>query len=240
MCSHSSHYSAGILFAQTDGHSLYAFRPTGKQAIMARRIWQFAGDDARLTAPVLKNAEVVFGSADHKVYALRASDGQVIWTANTGYAFVAAPVIVENTVIIGNRGGTLHAYRLGNGKPLWSFSANGPINTTVVAQRGMAYFAAGRGDRGIYALALKTGKQRWNYQMADYTRFAPVLAGNIVLVASRDGDLVALDAGTGRRLWDRALGGTPFSRPRVDGQIVVLKVRDHAVSAFNLKTGTLA
>ncbi len=207
---------------------------------MARRIWQFAGDDARLTAPVLKNAEVVFGSADHKVYALRASDGQVIWTANTGYAFVAAPVIVENTVIIGNRGGTLHAYRLGNGKPLWSFSANGPINTTVVAQRGMAYFAAGRGDRGIYALALKTGKQRWNYQMADYTRFAPVLAGNIVLVASRDGDLVALDAGTGRRLWDRALGGTPFSRPRVDGQIVVLKVRDHAVSAFNLKTGTLA
>ncbi|MGC9260444.1 MAG: PQQ-binding-like beta-propeller repeat protein [Phycisphaerae bacterium] len=239
MCSHSSHYSGGMLFAQTDGHSLYAFKPVGNQAMMAHRIWQFPGDGTRLTAPVLQDGIVVFASADHKVYAIRASDGTVVWTVSTGYGFVAAPVIVKNTVIIGNRGGTLHAYRLGNGKSLWSFSANGPINTTAVARDGMIYFAAGRGDRGIYALALRTGKQIWNYQMADYTRFAPVLAGNMVLAASRDGNLVALNATAGQRIWDRALGGTPFSRPRLDGQTVVLKVGDHAVRAFNFKTGTL-
>ena len=159
MCSHSSHYSAGMLLAQTDGHSLYAFRPIGEQSALPRRLWHFPGNGARLTAPVLKNSLVVFGSADHNVYALRAGDGKRIWVAETGYSFVAAPVIAENTVIIGNRGGTLHAYNLHSGRALWAFSANGPIDTPAVVRRGTVYFAAGRGDRSIYAIALKTGKQ---------------------------------------------------------------------------------
>ncbi len=237
MCSHSSHYSAGMLFAQTDGHSLYAFRPIGEQSALPRRLWQFPGNGARLTAPVLKNGLVVFGSADHNVYALRASDGKRIGVAETGYSFVAAPVIAENTVIIGNRGGTLHAYNLHSGRALWAFSANGPIDTPAVVRRGTVYFAAGRGDRNIYAMTLKTGRQIWNYQMADYTHFAPVLAGNMILAASRDGDLVALNAKYGQRIWDRALGGTPFSGPRVDGRLVLLKVGDHAIAAFGFKTG---
>ena len=73
--------------------------------------------------------------------------------------------------------------------------------------------------------------------MADYTQFAPVLAGNMILAASRDGDLIALNAKNGQRIWDRALGGTPFSGPRVDGRLVLLKVGDHAIAAFGLKTG---
>lgn len=237
MCSHPSHYLGGILFAQTDGHSLYAFRPVAKQPMMARRIWQFPGNGARLTAPVLKNGIVVFGSADHHLYALRADNGRILWSVKTGYGFVAAPVIAGNIIIIGNRGGTLHAYSLKHGNSLWSFSANGPITTRALIRDGLVYFAASKGDRGVYAVALKTGKEVWNYQMADYTPFAPVSAGRMLLAASRDGDLVALNARTGQRIWDRYLGGTPFCRPRVHASRVILKVGDHAIEAFDVKTG---
>jgi outer membrane protein assembly factor BamB len=62
MCSHDAHVGGGLLFAQTDGHSLYAFAPVG--AMPSQRIWQFKGDGARLTDPVTSAGLVLFGSAD--------------------------------------------------------------------------------------------------------------------------------------------------------------------------------
>lgn len=233
MCSHQATVAAGLLFAQTDGHSLYAFAPVGN--VPSRRLWAFQGDGAKLTHPVVADGVVAFGSADHRLYALDASTGAVRWVGRTGYGFVASPVVVGRLIVAGNRGGTVHAYDARTGKSAWSFSAGGTIATPAVARGGLIYVAAE--DRSVYALDAKTGKQVWRARMADYAEFAPVPDGRNLLVANRAGELLALSPATGKVLWRRALGGTPFSAPLLWHGAVVLKVGDHAIASYDGASG---
>jgi outer membrane protein assembly factor BamB len=64
MCSYQSTLTGGLLFAQTDGHSLYAFEPSG--AVPSKRLWSFDGDGALLTKPVLADGVVVVGSSERR------------------------------------------------------------------------------------------------------------------------------------------------------------------------------
>ncbi|MDA8114674.1 MAG: outer membrane protein assembly factor BamB family protein [Acidithiobacillus sp.] len=235
MCSHVTHYIQHLLFAETDGHSLYAFYPVGK--IPDHRLWTFVGDGAKLTPPVLADSTVIFGSADHNVYGLVDNTGKIRWQQKTGYAFVAQPAVWEHTVILGNRGGTVHAYSTTTGKPLWNFTTNGPIDTAALIWHDWAFVASGAGGRGVYALSAKTGKQIWYTQMTDYTAYPPVMARQTLIVASRDGHLLGLAAKTGKVLWRSNLHGVPLSQPVLWQGVAVLKVNDHQVMAFNAQSG---
>jgi outer membrane protein assembly factor BamB len=236
MCSHDAHVGNGLLFAQTDGHSLYAFAPVG--AIPSQRIWQFKGDGARLTDPVTSDGLVLFGSANHSLYALDAKTGAVRWTAQTGYGFVAAPVVAGGIAIAGNRGGTVHAYAVATGKPAWNFATAGAIDQPAVIRGDRVYVVSE--DRTVYALGLKTGHPLWQHRLADYALSAPVLAGGAAIVADRAGDLLALDDATGKTIWRTVLAGTPLSRPILWHEDVVLKIGDHMVAAYAASTGASA
>jgi outer membrane protein assembly factor BamB len=235
MCSQASILSGDMLFAQSDGHSLYAFAPNG--AAPSRRLWQFPGDGAPLTAPVVADGLVVFGSGDHNVYALDEKTGKTVWTGTTGYVFTADPVISSGVVVIGDQGGNIDGFDLKTGKSLWSTAASAAIDHAAVVRGGTAYLVSE--DHNIYALDVKTGNQLWNYTMDDYAPFAPVIAGNLVIAANRAGQLVALGTATGKPAWQTDLAGTPFSQPIFWPQenAVVLKVGDHEIAAFDTTTG---
>jgi outer membrane protein assembly factor BamB len=235
MCSQASILSGNMLFAQSDGHSLYAFAPDG--AAPSKRLWQFAGDGAPLTSPVVADGLVVFGSGDHNVYALNAQTGKTVWTGSTGYVFTADPVISNGVVIIGDQGGNFDGFDLKTGKSLWSTAANAAIDNAAAVRAGTAYLVSE--DHNVYALDIKTGNQLWTYTMDDYAPFAPVLAGNLVIAANRAGQLIALNTATGKPAWQTDLAGTPFSQPILWPQenAVVLKVGDHEIAAFNTTTG---
>lgn len=232
MCSHRATAGAGLLFTQTDGHSLYAFRPAGTAP--SRRLWRFVGDGARLTQPVVADGIVVFGSADHHVYARDASTGAALWTARTGYGFVAPPRILGQEVLAANRGGTLHAWALRTGRPLWSFAAAGPIDTAPVLVDGRVIVASQA--RTVDALG-PHGRLRWHLNLPDRVVGAPLPVGRRILLAGRDGVLRAVSVRTGRMRWQTPLGGVPLSGPRRLGAAVVVKVGDHAVAAFAAATG---
>ena len=238
MCSHHATLDAGLLFAQTDGHSLYAFAPVGSAP--SRRLWAFKGDGARLTHPVAADGVVAFGSADHDLYGLDARTGALRWTAKTGYAFVARPALAGGLIVAGNRGGVVHAYDARTGRSVWSFATGGAIDTRAVAERegagGGLVFVASE-DRSVYALDARTGRQVWRARMADYSQFAPVPYGNDLLVANRAGDLVALAQATGKVVWTRRLRGTPFSAPLAWHGAVVVKVGDHAIASYDAASG---
>ncbi len=235
MCSHVTHFMKHLLFAETDGHSLYAFSPFAN--IPNHRIWEFKGDGAKLTAPITVAGLVVFGSADHCVYGLSARTGKVIWKAATGYTFEAQPAVYHHVVIVGNTGGTVHAFSAMTGKSLWSFSTNGPITTRAVVWKNNVYVASGPGDRGVYDLSADDGKQIWYRQFSDYTSYAPILDHSVLVVASRDGNIVGLSPRSGKVLWKTALHGMPESQPISWNSDVALKVNDHRIIVVSAKSG---
>jgi outer membrane protein assembly factor BamB len=236
MCSQASIISGNLLFAQSDGHSLYAFAPHG--AAPSQRLWQFPGNGAALTSPVVADGRVVFGSGDHNVYALDAKTGAIKWTASTGYIFTANPLVANGVVIIGDQGGNIDGIDLQTGKSLWSFTA-GAIDVAATSKAGIAYLASE--DRSVYALNIKSGQQLWQYSMDDYAEFSPIVAGNLIILANRAGELLGLDAQTGKLAWRTELGGTPFSQPifwRAQNA-VVLKIDDHQIGALDATSGKI-
>ncbi|MGC8559430.1 MAG: PQQ-binding-like beta-propeller repeat protein [Phycisphaerae bacterium] len=235
MCSNVTHFMKHLLFAETDGHSLYAFSPFAN--IPNHRIWAFQGDGAKLTAPVTVAGLVVFGSADHCVYGLDGRTGKVIWKATTGYTFEAQPAVWHGAVILGNTGGTVHALSAKTGQSLWSFSTNGPITTRAVVWKNNVYVASGPGDRGVYDISANNGNQIWYRQFSDYTPYAPILDDSVLVVASRDGNIVGLSPSSGKVLWKTALHGMPESQPIAWNSDVALKVNDHRITVVSAKSG---
>lgn len=235
MCSYQSKLSDGLLFAQTDGHSLFAFQPQG--AAPSRRLWSFVGDGALLTNPVTADGVVVIGSADRNVYGLEAKTGKILWQQTTGYAFTADPVVVDDIVVAADQGGNMDGFALATGKLLWSTSANGAIDDAAVLKGKTAFFVSE--DRHIYALNVMNGQVNWQYTMDDFAAFPPVVVGDSVIVDNRAGDLIALHSSDGKNLWKIDLNGTPFSAPILwdTKKAVVLKIGDHEISAFSTSSG---
>lgn len=235
MCSYQSTLVGGLLFAQTDGHSLYAFQPQDNAP--SRRVWSFAGDGALLTSPAAAAGIVVVGSSDRNLYGLDAKTGKILWQQTTGYAFTADPVIIGDIVVIGDQGGNIDGFALKTGKLLWNASADGAIDDAAVVKGQTAFLVAE--DHNVYAINVRNGQVSWQYTMDDFASFPPVVAGDLVVVDNRAGDLIALNASSGKKIWQADLNGTPFSAPILwDAEkAVVLKVGDHEISAFALHSG---
>jgi outer membrane protein assembly factor BamB len=237
MCSYQSTLAGGLLFAQTDGHSLFAFEPSGLAP--SRRVWSFDGDGALLTKPVSADGIVVVGSSDRNVYGLDAKTGKTLWTATTGYAFTADPVIDGNVVVIGDQGGNIDGFDLKTGKQLWNFGASGAIDDAAVVAGKTAYVVSE--DHNVYALNIANGQTVWQYTMEDYAEQPPIVLGDLVVVDNRAGQLIGLNAAKGSLVWQTDLDGTPFSPPVAwqDGKAVVLKIGDHKIGAFAASSGKL-
>ncbi|MHC4566087.1 MAG: outer membrane protein assembly factor BamB family protein, partial [Planctomycetota bacterium] len=111
-----------VFVAKPDAHTVYALdRANGNV------LWQFTAGGRVDSPPTIKDGLVLFGSADGRVYCLRASDGELVWR------FLAAPT----------------DQRVGSFDQIES---TWPVHGSVLVTRGVAYFTAGRStylDGGI-------------------------------------------------------------------------------------------
>jgi len=122
-----------VFVAKPDAHTIYALdMTTGKE------LWHFIAGGRVDSPPTIYKGLVLFGSADGRVYCVRASDGQLVWR------FLAAPTDQR----IGSFG---------------QIESRWPVHGSVLVTRDVVYFTAGRStylDGGIrvYGLEPATGK----------------------------------------------------------------------------------
>jgi outer membrane protein assembly factor BamB len=103
-----------------------------------KRLWQCAVGGRVDSPPTIHRGRVIFGSADGRVYCLRASDGALVWR------FRAAPR--ERRIVARDRV-----------ESAW------PVHGSVLVEEGSVYFAAGRSsnlDGGIHVCRLDVGTGR--------------------------------------------------------------------------------
>ncbi len=92
---------------------------------------------------------------------------------------------------------------------------------------------------GIKALDPETGRTMWDFKLARLSLQNGVIAtaGGVVLAASRDGNLIALDAQTGSSLWQYQTGGNMRASPMsfaVDGRQYVAIASGETIYCFAL------
>ncbi|MEX1365398.1 MAG: PQQ-binding-like beta-propeller repeat protein [Nannocystaceae bacterium] len=204
------------------------------------------------------------GSRDGFLFALEQDDGSVRWDLELGGAVGSVPVIVEaqgddeSMILVGTDNGLMHAIALSDRRTVWSYETPGRIRNPAVVHEGVVFFVNSRDQ--IYALDLRTGLWRWQYEQelqTDFTvhghgglSFTPAAEQGVELgtihACFDNGKVVALAAGSGQALWIASVAppeGGDFidcdSTPLVDLEqgLVFVAGQSTGVVALELESG---
>lgn len=170
-------HDAGRVFATTGYGELVALDDTTGRVAWRQRVEAPIGG-----APTVANGTVYVAGRNGTGWAVRASDGKVLWTAAgipgvSGVTGVAAPAADGDLVIFPFASGQLLAVDAATGATRWS-----------------AQVAGSRVGRAVAFIRDLTGE--------------PVIAGNVVLAGSSSGRINAFDRATGAELWSDREGAT--------------------------------
>jgi len=176
-----------VFVADVDAHTVHAL-----DAADGSRAWQYTAGARVDSPPTLYRGLAMFGSADGRVYCLRASDGALVWR------FQAAPD--QRRVIAFNQ-----------------LESAWPVSGSVLMHDGKCWFAAGRSsylDGGIRLFALDplTGRIAWQrtiYSPDPKTgKMAPEPSANSVA-----GLLADIPATDGANVFIRQMNVTSADKP---------------------------
>lgn len=170
--------------------------------------WRFGTGGPVRSSPTVVGGVVYFGSSDGHVYAVDAATGALRWFHDAGAPVGGAPLVTDTRVVFVDRANRIHAVRRDAGEPLWRV-IGGPD------------------------LPLPWGREGWDYLMA-----SPVLAGELVLAGTGDGNLYAVSLEDGAVRWRFGTGGRIRSAPAVHEGVAYVGAGDGIVYGVALNDGT--
>ena len=188
-----------------------------------RTIWRFDAGVVE-SSPLLQDGRLFFGSWDHNVYAVRASDGKLLWRYQADDEVNSAPAYAGRTVFVGTDGGRVHAIAARTGRGRWVSSAFSRFGrreyfyATPTVAYGRVYI--GNTDGTMYAFGAGTGKMLWARHIGTYVYTAAAVWRKRVFVGTYDGRVYALDAATGDTVWRQGAPAAVHGAPTVlDGLV---------------------
>jgi outer membrane protein assembly factor BamB len=160
------------------------------------------------------------GSASHQqyclcLYALRASDGTVVWTHPTGDQVFDAPTVVDGIVYASEFTDGLMALRASDGALLWSQKGLHGTGSPMVVN-GVIYVAGY--PQQIYAVSASDGRQLWQTREGEIGVSDGGLTVGDGVVYAVDTGVVALRASDGTHLWRQ---GSDSNRQMLSHPLVV-------------------
>ncbi len=191
------------------------------------------------------NGVVYVATLHGAVYAVRASDGVLLWhvarpTGQDNPPFPVSPTVVNGIVYTAAQQ-HIYALRASDGKQVWQYAGSSPGDPIVmpyVIVNGVVYASDGNGL--IFALRANDGSKLWQHaNMSSQTLI--VQNGHVHLFL---GDSIAvLSAGDGSLLWQRSVanvvGGESWVQPEVVADSVVYtEAENGTVQAFRASDGT--
>jgi outer membrane protein assembly factor BamB len=204
-----------------DGRVFFA----GDSAVMldaatGRELWRAGLDSYASLGESAGDGEAVYvGTHEHRVYAFRAMDGELLWSRDVGPDWPLGGVVRGMTV----SGDTVYA----------AVEHNTGVNGYI-----------GTGD--VFALDRRTGAVHWVHRNGDGSRLdiyqsAGRVSGRLLLLSANwENDYIALDRFTGLEVW-RAHGDDPYfgmdEAPEVQGSRAYFAAQDQYARAIDLATG---
>ena len=223
--------------------------------------WRVQTNGPVRSSPVEAGATIYIGSGDGNVYAINANTGVVRWRHGTGAAVASTPAVANGLVFVNGNDGRFRALRVSDGRLAWSFTTgaavplkwgyeSGEIYTSSPAVEGSAV-VFGSQDGHVYALDIRTGRERWRFRTGGRVYASPAIAAGTVYAADQAGSVFALALTSGRQVWRFETEGTRLnsadwgfdrttvqSSPAVAGGTVYVGARDGFLYAIDRATGT--
>ncbi|MBV8345360.1 MAG: PQQ-binding-like beta-propeller repeat protein [Candidatus Eremiobacteraeota bacterium] len=231
--------------------------------------WRFHTGGSIISSPAVSGGIVYVGSNDGNLYAVRQSDGTRVWQYPTGGEVTSSPAVAGKSVYFASTDGYVYAVAARTGTLRWRFKTAGERRFTAPGIHGIKppnqmmadpfdmFISSpavdaqtvyiGSGDRNVYALDARTGRERWRFATGDVVHATPAVAGGRVYVGSWDRYFYALDAATGAVRWKFQTGddqkihnqiGIQGSASVADG-IVYFGCRDSHLYALDARDGAL-
>ena len=204
-------------------------------AATGKELWRQSAGDSFFFAPdthplAAAGGLVIMGSGAAAgtpgIVALRAADGQIVWTAPTASGAISgaklggapADFVISGDMLLAlptigfPASQQVMALRLADGAPLWTISAAGGVSSAFALTADTLYIATQDNSaitshdesagQFVYAYALRDGSLRWRHPAGDPT--ISLASGGDTLFVSTTRALHALRPGDGSELWQRS------------------------------------
>ena len=144
------------------------------------------------------SGDIVYAVSGMSCYAMNLTNNRVLWTFPTGGPITVPPVEDRGLVYVASWDCRLYAVNASTGAVAWSFGTGWGFNAPVRLAGDRIYLAGM--DNTLYVLS-RDGAEVWNVTTTASIQSAPVVYGTVVLIASDDGHLYAVDRETGVPVW---------------------------------------
>jgi outer membrane protein assembly factor BamB len=219
--------AADIVYTSSGRGDTHSGSMTAISAFDGAVLWQRDLRGIILYPPKVAAGVVYAGTTGGGLYALRASDGTVLWKAALASPLVG-PVVAGDTVYT-NSAASVYAFRAADGSPLWHHVISGQVSGVAVAA-GVVYASSASGQ--VHALRASDGIVLWAHAAGSAVVFLPTVTGGTVYFGCRDGSVHALRASDGTPLWSYRTGGPVLSTPAVGSGAVYFGSNDGRVYAL--------
>jgi|CZKJ01.1.fsa_nt_gi outer membrane protein assembly factor BamB len=221
--------------------------------------WEFRPDaNASLGRATTQGNRLYFGTSSHRLYAVRISDGKILWQTDLGQEW-KYPAVVRGLAAAGRvLYATVEQWRTENGKQasgwlialdaktgriFWRYSTGsgdqrrGLSSSPVVTPK--LVLAGDYLSNAIEAIDRRTGREVWRFEgERGFVGFpeAPVIGGDKVYAASGDTYVYAIGLLTGRLIWRTKMPASNESYALCGTDLVV---NYHGLAALDLRTGRI-
>lgn len=224
---------------EADGRSFYQFWDRRDPAFVTGGVGAGGG-------------RVLLGTTRGEIVALDAGDGKESWRAEVSSEVLSRPVASEDAVIAQTADGRLVALEAEDGAQRWTYDSQVPLLTlrgtaSPVVESGLVF--AGFGDGNVGAMDARSGAPIWRQRImlpqgrTELDRMVdvdgtPLFAGGLLLAASFQGRLKALDPRDGSVVWD-VEASSFLDLAEGYGQVYMVS-EDDVISAIGITSAAVA
>jgi outer membrane protein assembly factor BamB len=182
--------------------------------------------------------KVLFGSYDENLYCLT-RDGKVAWKFACQGPVNGSPVVAGDRTFVAGCDSILHILDINSGKELNTVDLGGQAAATAAVAGDGLY--VGTMNNQVLGIDWKKPEVLWTFEaqkrpQAFYASAA--VAEGLVITASRDKRVYALDRKTGKEQWSFPTEGRVDASPVVAGERVYAGSLDGKLYVLDLKRGT--
>lgn len=205
------------------------------------------------SSPVVGDGIVYVAATDGRVHALRAADGEPVWTWTGPHPFYGDALVTADALYLLDERSHLVALARADGQLLWRLdlhendspdtapsSRNPTFNhrtaAPVIDARGILY--VGSTDSHLYAINAESGRIVWRHP-TPAPIYAPVaLQGDNLVAACFDGTLFSLHRRNRRERFRTTLSGPLVSAPVLVRDRLVIGSRDYFLHGLDAANAT--